>query len=458
MEANSLNLEKVSLEKVSQNKSKLQLEKKEQNMAVSHVSLFFGSGAAGSLTFSYLGGLALQIFNRSHALILMGCFPLILFFYVLMIYEEKKISGEPEDSFDKQIEQIIHSQIEEHYSKIELQNAHIKQNKNLKLYQISSAKQKSNQILQNIFEKKKEKKIDLNKNEKNEVSFSNKIESDKNSKISDSSKNNFIFNKNSYVEIDSNLKNSSSFNNSFDSQEIILKQPKGFLYSTRRIFIVIRHPKIMRIMIIVVSVLLIPSFSSTWRYYFTNVLKLSPQDLGDLTFMSSCGYLIGIIAMNTFFKGVKLKGFYRSTTIISSILLSTGLFLLFDWYKALHIAPMLFCAMNSVVSNFVSEINILPILALCCRFCPKGLEAMSYAFFMSISWVGVILSQLFGAIILYFFDVSQNNFSNFWKCIIFQTSFGIFVAIVISFIYFPENFNDVSEFIKSNYFIYLFIK
>ena len=209
------------------------------------------------------------------------------------------------------------------------------------------------------------------------------------------------------------------------------------------------HPKIKRILILVSLVMIIPSFTSTWNYYLTNVIKLDPEDMGELNFMSSCGYLIGIISMNTIFKGIKLKNFYRGTTIISSILLCTGLFLVLGWYKTLGISPKIFCAANSIVSNFINEINILPILALCCRFCPKNLEAMSYAVFMSITWITYIFSQFFGAVILYCFNVTKDDFTNFWKCIIFQTTYGCVMALIITFVNFPENFSDIYDFIKS---------
>lgn len=132
--------------------------------------------------------------------------------------------------------------------------------------------------------------------------------------------------------------------------------------------------------------------------------------------------------------------------------MSTGLFLLLGYYKVWNIDPKIFCAMNSIVSNFVNEINILPILALCCRFCPKKLEAMSYAVFMSITWITLVISQLFGVFILYYFKVSQDDFTNFWKCIIFQTCYGCLMAFIISVVDFPENFSDVSDFINSKFF------
>lgn len=232
------------------------------------------------------------------------------------------------------------------------------------------------------------------------------------------------------------------------------KAHPSFVRDMKKILYVLKHHKMRRIMLLVGLVMFTPSFSSTWNYYLTNVIKLQPEDLGELNFMSSIGYFIGIIAMNTVFSGISLKNFYRGTTIISSILLCSGLFLLFRLYEKYNIPVKLFCALNSLVSNFFNEINILPILALCSRFCPKNLEAMSYAVFMSFLWIAFYVSQSFGVSILYYFKVSQLDFSNFWKCIVFQTMYGLVVACIISLVDFPEEFDDVVQFMKSKFFYF----
>lgn len=425
-------------------------ESQEQSMAVSHVSLFFGATAAGSLVFSYLGGIALQKLSKSQVLTLLGCFPVILFFYVLIIYEESRVTGEPEDVFAGEIETIIHSHLELNYSNLSTRGSRVRA-----APKHAEQKDASSQI---HTDSEKTHNPVFESNDKTLFSGSEKVsfEVESGAQHEKRSKKQFEVPENNKMLSE----NSDSKKNSFEKSR--LESPrspnpapatkatkKGFLESFRTILLVLKHPKITRVILIVNLVLVTPSLSSTWNYYFTNVIKLTPKDLGDITFMASCGYLVGIIAMNTVFSDVGLKSFYRVTTLLSSCLLPTGLFLLFDWYKALHVDPLFFCAINSLVYNFVSELNILPILALCCRFCPKGLEAMSYAFFMSVLWVAIVCSQAFGALVLLCFGVSQHDFSSFWKCVIFQTCFGFFVAVLVSVLYFPKEFNDVNKFIKS---------
>jgi hypothetical protein len=438
------------------------IDKQEQDMAVNHVSFFFGARACGALVFSLIGGIALEKFSKSTVFILSGCIPLMLFFYVWLVFEEKEVSQYSEEATAEEIRQIV----EEHLKVIKPEYSIKEKEKKEKsiVFEDSEEIEKSKTFkfitkpsANAHFNKSKKKSEKTNEsgffaNIKSKLGISNKSES-----LKPKSKSKTKYDFGNFESKKNSFSKETCYSVSDDFSMIYNKQRPNFIRDLKKILYVMHHPKIKRIILIVSLVMITPSFGSTWNYYLTNVIKLQPEDMGELNFMSSCGYLIGIIAMNTIFLGIKLKSFYRGTTIISSILLCTGLFLLFGWYKYLGINPKVFCAANSIVSNFFNEINVLPILALCCRFCPKKLEAMSYAVFMSITWITFITSQLFGVLILYYFNVTQDDFTNFWKCIIFQTVYGCIMAFIISIVYFPENFNDVSDFINSKLLFFLLI-
>ena len=369
------------------------IDKKEQNMATSNVSYFFGARAFGGLFFTLFGGFGIQYLNKSSLFLIFSAFPLGLMFYTIFVFEEGNLDEYNEETTAEEIREIV--------------QGHLKNNMKENTLEIKY----DDEVAPPVSFKTKPTQSKF----KRKLKFDNDV-----SVVSDS------------------------------FSQIHRKQNPSFFYDLKKILRILKHPKIRKVILLVSIVMITPSFGSTWNYYLTNVIKLQPEDMGELNFMASLGYLIGIIAMNTIFIEITLKNFYRGTTLISSILLSSGLFLLFGTYKTYGINPKIFCAMNAIVSNFVNEINILPILALCCRFCPPGLEAMSYAVFMSITWCTFIISQLFGVGILSYFHVSQDDFSNFWKCIILQTLYGICAAILVSIISFPENFKEVNEFIKSN--------
>lgn len=444
---------------------KSKIDRKEQDMATNHVSFFFGARAFGALAFSLIGGFALEYGSKSTVFLACGTMPFLLFFYTFFFFEENKDSVYSEDATAEEIRSIVESHIKQIAPNYEPEETRIEEDsksihyddvnkdqdqkiKNLKIKPSENTENYKPKTIIRSSEKKKES--GLINNIKSKLGFKKPQEDSE--AVVKSKKTNAKYNFSAY---DKDIPSMHSISNSCysvsdDFSMLYNQQNPNFFRDLQKILYVLRHPKIKRVILLVSLVMITPSFGSTWNYYLTNVIKLQPADMGELNFMASGGYLIGIIAMNTIFSGIKLKTFYRGTTIISSILLSSGLVLLFNLYKVWGINPKVFCALNSIVSNFVNEINILPILALCCRFCPKKLEAMSYAVFMSITWITYIFSQLFGVVILYYFKVSQDDFSNFWKCIIFQTFYGCTMAVIISMVEFPENFSDVTEFINSN--------
>lgn len=395
---------------------------------------------------------------------LSACFPLMLFFYTLFIFEEKSSDQYSEEATAEEIREIVESHLKKIKPELNFKEEKVEDkpivfddsdqiiksrtfkfvvrpSENTDNYHVNNKKQTPVESSEGIFDNIKAKLGFSTKNQDGSLKMSTR-----------QNKTKYDFGTfNSKARI-SRYNDDTCYSVSDNFSMIYNKQRPNFFRDFKKILYVMKHPKIRRLIILVSLVMITPMYSSTWNYYLTNVIKLQPEDMGELNFTASCGYLLGILAMNFIFTNTKLKNFYRTTTIISSILLCTGLFILLGWYKKLGVDPKIFCATNSIVSNFFNEINILPILALCCRFCPKKLEAMSYAVFMSITWVTYVTSQLLGIVILYYFKVNQDDFTNFWKCIICQTAYGCVMALVISFVSFPDNFSDVSEFINSKQF------
>lgn len=239
------------------------------------------------------------------------------------------------------------------------------------------------------------------------------------------------------------------------SSNLTIRKQPNFMADMNRILVVLENRKMRKLLFFVGLIMFTPSFSSTWNYYFTSIIGLQPEDLGEINFISSVGYLIGILAMNTIFKNINFRSFYVGTSLVSSVLLCSGLILLFDVHVYLGVPAKLFCVINSLISNFVNELNILPILALCSRFSPSNLEAMSYSVFMSIFWISFYVSQVFGVSILYFFGVSQDDFSNFSYCVMFQAGYGLVISIIIFFVDLPNEFDEIVAFMKGNTFCFI---
>lgn len=71
--------------------------------------------------------------------------------------------------------------------------------------------------------------------------------------------------------------------------------------------------------------------------------------MGEISFVSSLAYFIGILSLNTIFWGVNFKKFYLTTSTINSIMNLSTLILIFGINKKYGISDEFFCLSNSGV-------------------------------------------------------------------------------------------------------------
>lgn len=161
-----------------------------------------------------------------------------------------------------------------------------------------------------------------------------------------------------------------------------------------------------------------PSTSGAMFYFYTNELKFSPNFLGQLKLVFATASLIGILAFNKFLKDVKfVKIFFWSTLFTFATGLSQ-LLLITRKNVDLGIPDKVFALFDSIIITVISEINIMPILVLACRLCPKNIEGTMYAFILSVSNFGGLLGMQWGGLMTDGFGVTDKNFSNLAKLVL----------------------------------------
>ena len=82
-----------------------------------------------------------------------------------------------------------------------------------------------------------------------------------------------------------------------------------------------------------------------------------------------------------------------------------NLLLLFKVNQQYGVPDFAFALVTNSFATFLIEINFLPVLAFCCRVCPKNLEATTYAVFTALFNAGAYFSGLLGSALVYIFHV-----------------------------------------------------
>lgn len=204
---------------------------------------------------------------------------------------------------------------------------------------------------------------------------------------------------------------------------------------------VLMSPKIRNLLGIVMVLIMCPSIGSVFNFFLTERLHFRPQTMGEISFISSAAYLIGIQSLNTVFRAIPFKKFYIITTFMMTLCWLASLLLVERWNKYLGVSDEFFCLSNQALVNFLSELNFQPILGLGCRLCPPGLEGTTYSVFTAIFNTAFYFSTLFGSILTYVYGVTSKNFDNLSKLIIIQTIYSCLFGLLLFVIKFPDSYD-----------------
>ncbi|EGR28400.1 hypothetical protein IMG5_176320, partial [Ichthyophthirius multifiliis] len=180
----------------------------------------------------------------------------------------------------------------------------------------------------------------------------------------------------------------------------------------------LKKPFIIKPLIFILIFMIPPSSGTTMFYYYTNYLNFSPEFMGQLQFLSSLGIFLAIIIYNIFLKNIQFKKIFISSSLICILAYLSQLLLVSRYNLKLGIPDKVFCLFDTAFIKMLSEINIMPILVLACRLCPKNIEGTMYATIMSTINFGGALSLQLGALITYLLGIDEQHFQLLWALIL----------------------------------------
>uniref|UniRef100_A0A453D3W7 Uncharacterized protein n=2 Tax=Aegilops tauschii TaxID=37682 RepID=A0A453D3W7_AEGTS len=78
----------------------------------------------------------------------------------------------------------------------------------------------------------------------------------------------------------------------------------------------------------------------------------------------------------------------------------------------------LFAVMDNSVSQLIGQLKWLPLLVLCSKLCPVGIEGTFFALLMSIQNLGLLMSAWWGGLLLHALGVTRTEFGNLWVAVL----------------------------------------
>ncbi|MDJ0902400.1 MAG: folate/biopterin family MFS transporter [Xenococcus sp. MO_188.B8] len=157
-----------------------------------------------------------------------------------------------------------------------------------------------------------------------------------------------------------------------------------------------------------------PTAESAFFFFTTNELGFEPEFLGRVRLVTSVASLVGIFIFQKFLKNIPFRQILGWSIVISTLLGLTTLLLVTHTNRVIGIDDRLFSLGDSLILTVMGQITWLPVLVLCARLCPKGVEATLFALLMSIWNLSLFVSSQISAVLTAWLAVTEVNFENLW--------------------------------------------
>ncbi|KAL4449702.1 hypothetical protein ABPG74_008075 [Tetrahymena malaccensis] len=185
-------------------------------------------------------------------------------------------------------------------------------------------------------------------------------------------------------------------------------------YQIRQFWVFICKPEIYKPILYILAFMMMPCSGSAMFFFYTNVLGFQPEFLGQLRFIYASGSIFATLMYNKYLKNVPFKKQFTYSTIVSSIFGLTQILLVTRANQRLGIPDKVFTVSDSIMLQIIGEFNLIPILVMACRLCPKDIEGTMYALLMSTLNFGGIMSEQLGGVLTYSLGINETNFDNLW--------------------------------------------
>ncbi|CRH03751.1 folate transporter 1, putative [Plasmodium relictum] len=205
------------------------------------------------------------------------------------------------------------------------------------------------------------------------------------------------------------------------------------------IYDILKIPHIKNIIIFIFIMMSTPSCGNTLFFFMTNELKFGVQLLGKMDMFRSIASLISILSYMFFFSKMDIgKLLFYSTIIITPFCL-LPLIVVNKLNNFFYIPNSVFIITDTILIEFIGEFQTMPLLVLCSRIIPEGLESTIYSLLLSANNLALIISSFFSSVLTYILGITSTNFKNLSLMIIICSLTNL---IPLFFMYIVPTFNN----------------
>lgn len=142
--------------------------------------------------------------------------------------------------------------------------------------------------------------------------------------------------------------------------------------------------------------------------------------IGFIYSIGSVGSLLGVLLYQSALKDYNFRSMLLWSQVLSSLAGMLDLVLVTRLNTKIGIPDYVFAVIDNSVSQMVGKLKWLPLLVLCSKLCPPGIEGTFYALLMSIQNAGSLMSAWWGGLLLHMLNVTRTEFSNLWVAVLIR--------------------------------------
>lgn len=142
--------------------------------------------------------------------------------------------------------------------------------------------------------------------------------------------------------------------------------------------------------------------------------------IGFMFAIGSVGSLVGVILYQNILKDRPFRSLLFSSQLLLSLSGMLDLILVLRLNLKMGIPDYYFAVIDEGVSKMINRVKWMPLLVLCSKLCPPGIEGTFYALLMSIDNIGGLTGSWVGGLLLHLLRITRTEFKNLWVAIMIR--------------------------------------
>ncbi|CAH0480483.1 unnamed protein product [Peronospora belbahrii] len=164
-----------------------------------------------------------------------------------------------------------------------------------------------------------------------------------------------------------------------------------------------------------------PGYSQVFFYFSTDVLQFTPEFLGTVSAFGFIFLMVGTMLYNACFKDMSFRRVFLIAQISLSIISLLDVVLVTRSNLDIGIPDKAFVLGDAVIADVIGRLKTMPVMVLCAKLCPKGVEGTLFALLMSIANFSSCVSEFWGALVCAWLGIAKNEYDKLWLAIILRS-------------------------------------